>query len=181
VIDTKRGDHLPQADFRVLIRTFSGRMVAEVCEGVVQLACSPAKKEAANERGSACLVSRSATAENSVDVETHLSSSGRMNHDLRTVRSLASLASSWNLVKNQLRQVVERWLQDCPPAWGPQGASCCPSGKTWTSHYYRGRNQGNQSPILAIALAAEQPSPQTLRRLEHEYSLAAELDAHSAC
>jgi len=41
---------------------------------------------------------------------------------------------------------------------------------------YRGRQHGNPSPVLAIALSAEQPSPQTLRRLEHEYSLAAELD-----
>src|SRR5713101_5196327 len=41
---------------------------------------------------------------------------------------------------------------------------------------YRGRQRGNPSPILAVALAAEQPSPQDLRRLEHEYSLAAELD-----
>src|SRR5690242_15138289 len=39
---------------------------------------------------------------------------------------------------------------------------------------YRGQEQGNSSPVLA--LAAEQPSPQDLRRLEHEYSLAAELD-----
>jgi hypothetical protein len=30
--------------------------------------------------------------------------------------------------------------------------------------------------ILAVAIAAEQPSPQSLRRLEHKYSLAAELD-----
>ena len=41
---------------------------------------------------------------------------------------------------------------------------------------YRGRQQGNPSSILAVALSAEQPSPQSLRRLEHEYSLAAELD-----
>jgi serine/threonine protein kinase len=41
---------------------------------------------------------------------------------------------------------------------------------------YRGRQHGNPSPVLAIALAAEQPSPQSLRRLEHEYSLATELD-----
>jgi serine/threonine protein kinase len=32
-------------------------------------------------------------------------------------------------------------------------------------------------PILAVAVTDEQPSPQSLRRLEHEYSLAAELDA----
>src|SRR5258708_1823869 len=41
---------------------------------------------------------------------------------------------------------------------------------------YRGRQHGNPSPVLAVALAAEQPSPQGLRRLEHEYSLAVELD-----
>src|SRR3981081_4124460 len=41
---------------------------------------------------------------------------------------------------------------------------------------YRGRQHGNPSPVLAVALAAEQPSPQGLRRLEHEYSLASELD-----
>src|SRR5713226_2122704 len=41
---------------------------------------------------------------------------------------------------------------------------------------YRGRQHGNPSPVLALALGAEQPSPQGLRRLEHEYSLAVELD-----
>src|SRR3981189_2047838 len=41
---------------------------------------------------------------------------------------------------------------------------------------YRGRQHGNPSPVLVIAPSAEQPSPQSLRRLEHEYSLAAELD-----
>jgi predicted ATPase/signal transduction histidine kinase len=40
---------------------------------------------------------------------------------------------------------------------------------------YRGRERANQRSILAL-VAAEQPSPQTLRRLEHEYSLATELD-----
>jgi PAS domain S-box-containing protein len=42
---------------------------------------------------------------------------------------------------------------------------------------YRGRERGSLMPILAAAVAAEQPSPQSLRRLEHEYSLATELDA----
>ena len=42
---------------------------------------------------------------------------------------------------------------------------------------YRGRQRGNPSPVLAVALAAERPSPQSQRRLEHEYSLAAELDS----
>jgi PAS domain S-box-containing protein len=40
---------------------------------------------------------------------------------------------------------------------------------------YRGRERENQ--ILALAVAAEQPSPQSLRRLGQEYSLASELDA----
>ncbi len=42
---------------------------------------------------------------------------------------------------------------------------------------YRGRQNDNPSPVLAIALSAEHPSPHNLRRLEHEYSLAAELDS----
>src|SRR5271167_125883 len=41
---------------------------------------------------------------------------------------------------------------------------------------YRGRKPGDPSPVLVIALTAEHPSAQKLRRLEHEYSLAAELD-----
>jgi PAS domain S-box-containing protein len=41
---------------------------------------------------------------------------------------------------------------------------------------YRGRQPGSPSPILAVALAAENPSPQGLQRLQHEYSLATELD-----
>ncbi|HEX4138463.1 MAG TPA: AAA family ATPase [Bryobacteraceae bacterium] len=41
---------------------------------------------------------------------------------------------------------------------------------------YRAREPGNPSPILVVAPTAEQPLPQSLRRLEHEYSLAAELE-----
>src|SRR6202167_3839232 len=41
---------------------------------------------------------------------------------------------------------------------------------------YRGRQEGNQSPVLVVAMTAEYPSPQSLRRLEHEYSFAAEVD-----
>jgi malic enzyme len=44
------------------------------------------------------------------------------------------------------------------------------------STLYRGRQHGNPLPLLAVALAAEQPSAQSLRRLEHECSLAADLD-----
>lgn len=42
---------------------------------------------------------------------------------------------------------------------------------------YRGREHGNHMPILAVTVAGEQPSIQNLRRLEHEYSLASELDS----
>ena len=42
---------------------------------------------------------------------------------------------------------------------------------------YRGRECRNQTPILAVAVAAQQPSPQSLQRLEHEFSLATALDA----
>src|SRR5258708_14931893 len=41
---------------------------------------------------------------------------------------------------------------------------------------YRGRQRGNPSPVLVLAPIAEQPTPASLRRLEHEYSRAAELD-----
>jgi predicted ATPase/signal transduction histidine kinase len=40
--------------------------------------------------------------------------------------------------------------------------------------HYRGRQHGR--PVLVVALTAKQPSPQSLRRLEHEYSLEADLD-----
>ena len=40
---------------------------------------------------------------------------------------------------------------------------------------YRARQHGSPSPLLAVAPTAEQPLPQSLRRLEHEFSLAAEL------
>src|SRR5271154_1984179 len=41
---------------------------------------------------------------------------------------------------------------------------------------YRGWMQGSATPVLAIALTAPHPSPLSLRRLEHEYSLAVERD-----
>ncbi|MEA3132173.1 MAG: hypothetical protein QOG17_19 [Gammaproteobacteria bacterium] len=43
--------------------------------------------------------------------------------------------------------------------------------------HYRGRQNGRSFPVLVVALTAERPSPQSLRRLEHEYSLQAELDS----
>jgi hypothetical protein len=42
---------------------------------------------------------------------------------------------------------------------------------------FRGRQHGTLSPVLVVALDALQSSSQSLRRLEHEYSLATELDA----
>jgi predicted ATPase/signal transduction histidine kinase/GAF domain-containing protein len=42
--------------------------------------------------------------------------------------------------------------------------------------HFRGRESRSQRPILAVALS-EQPSPQSIRRLEHEFGLATALDA----
>jgi PAS domain S-box-containing protein len=42
--------------------------------------------------------------------------------------------------------------------------------------FYRARQQGNPSPLLVVAPTAEQPLPESLRRLAHEYSFAGELD-----
>ena len=41
---------------------------------------------------------------------------------------------------------------------------------------YRGHEPGEPASVLLVAPAAEQPSPQSLRQLEHECSLAADLD-----
>ncbi|MDB5857122.1 MAG: domain S-box protein, partial [Ramlibacter sp.] len=41
---------------------------------------------------------------------------------------------------------------------------------------YRGREQGYPFPVLVVTPAAQQPAPQSLRRLEHEYALAGELE-----
>ena len=41
---------------------------------------------------------------------------------------------------------------------------------------YRTRRRGDPMPLLAVAPAIDPPPPQSLRRLEHEYSLAAELE-----
>src|SRR5271155_5762968 len=60
---------------------------------------------------------------------------------------------------------------------GPSGYELVPLRGGADFILYRGKQHGNPSPVLAIAPSAEQPSPQTLRRLEHEYSLAAELDS----
>jgi hypothetical protein len=41
---------------------------------------------------------------------------------------------------------------------------------------YRGQEHGSPSPVLVVASTAEHSPPESLRRLEHEYSLAAEID-----
>jgi hypothetical protein len=46
--------------------------------------------------------------------------------------------------------------------------------------FYSGLQRGSRTPVLAMVLAVEQPSPQSLRRLEHEYMLTTELDAEWA-
>lgn len=46
--------------------------------------------------------------------------------------------------------------------------------------YYRGRKLSDRLPILAVAVATEHPAPESLRRLEHEFSIARELDARWA-
>jgi serine/threonine protein kinase len=64
-----------------------------------------------------------------------------------------------------------------PSITEPSGYVLEPIRKGVDFTLYRGRQYGNPSPVLVVALTAEQPSPQALRRLEHEYSLAAELDS----
>src|SRR5580692_10510169 len=80
------------------------------------------------------------------------------------------------------------FLQDVPYSGSAAAASGIPSGAESSGYLlvplrdgadftlYRGRQHGNPSPVLVVALTGEQPSPQSLRRLEHEYSLSAELD-----
>ena len=59
---------------------------------------------------------------------------------------------------------------------GPPGYMLEPLRKGVDFTLYRGRMRGSQTPVLAVALGAEQESPQGLRRLEHEYSVAADID-----
>src|ERR1700682_6155285 len=63
-----------------------------------------------------------------------------------------------------------------PSMTEPSGYVLEPLRKGGDFTLYRSRQHGHPSPVLAVALGAEQPSPKALRRLEHEYSLASELD-----
>jgi serine/threonine protein kinase len=60
---------------------------------------------------------------------------------------------------------------------GPPGYLLVPLRESADFILYRGRQNGNSSAVLAVALASEPEPPQGLRRLEHEYSLAADLDS----
>jgi len=84
--------------------------------------------------------------ENSVDAETHLGSLGRMNHALRTVRSLASLVltSSWHLVKISFLRSCSRGNKDVlhPGAFGVR-VGALRSREDFT--LYRVREHGNSS------------------------------------
>jgi hypothetical protein len=42
--------------------------------------------------------------------------------------------------------------------------------------FYRGRSQDDPGQVLVLSPAMEHPRPESLRRLEHEYSLRGELD-----
>jgi PAS domain S-box-containing protein len=62
------------------------------------------------------------------------------------------------------------------PIPGPSGYVLVPLRESADFTLYRGRQHGNPSPVLVVAPTAERPLPQSLGRLEHEYSLAAELE-----
>src|SRR5437763_8176099 len=63
-----------------------------------------------------------------------------------------------------------------PSITGRSGYALKPLWESADFTLYRGRQHGNPAPVLVVALAADRPSPQGLKRLEHEYLLAAELD-----
>jgi hypothetical protein len=62
------------------------------------------------------------------------------------------------------------------PISGPSRYVLVPLRESARFTLYRGRKHDDPSPVLAIALSTEHPSPQSIRRLDHEYSFAAELD-----
>ena len=90
--------------------------------------------------------------------------------------------------KSDSRLVRERWVRfdyygvgagvmtRMPSMTEPSGYALEPIREGAEFILYRGRQHGDPSTILAIAVSAKHPSPQSLRRLEHEYSLAAKLD-----
>jgi serine/threonine protein kinase len=59
---------------------------------------------------------------------------------------------------------------------GFAGYLLAPLREDATFTLYRGRRHDNPSPVLVITLVAELLSPEAIRRLENEYSLASKLD-----
>src|SRR5580658_446963 len=76
---------------------------------------------------------------------------------------------------------MESWLRSAPATKTISMATASEyvlepirNGAEFTLH--RGRQRGNPVPLLVVAPTAEQPLPQSLRRLEYEFSLASELE-----
>ena len=113
-----------------------------------------------------------------VDAETRFSSLGRLNHApadcaVIGVISVDVLVASHQNQHTEGRAAVATRMSSIS---GPSGYELVPLREGADFTLYRGRQQGNPSPILAVAPTAAQPSPQGLQRIEREYSLAAELD-----
>ena len=71
---------------------------------------------------------------------------------------------------------MQPWRRGCFSISGSSGYVLEPIREAGEFILYRGRQHGDPSPILAVAPATKHPSTQSLRRLEHEYSLASALD-----
>jgi len=65
---------------------------------------------------------------------------------------------------------------EMPPGAESTGYLLVPIRKDADFTLCRGQRHGNPSPVLVAAPTAEHPSPESLRRLAHEYSLASEID-----
>ena len=62
------------------------------------------------------------------------------------------------------------------PIPGLSGYVLVPPRESADFTLYRDRKRDDPSPVLAIALSREHPSPHSIRRLEHEHAFAGELD-----
>ena len=78
--------------------------------------------------------------------------------------------------QNRSSGVLRLWRREYPPSRGLLATCWYPSESVPTSSLYRGRQNGDSSAVWRSALADGEESPQGLRRLEHEYSLTADLD-----
>ena len=66
--------------------------------------------------------------------------------------------------------------QDVPNSWPVTEDMPVPIRKGADFTLYRRQEPGNRSPVLVVVPTAEQPTPENLRRLAHEYSLASEIE-----